>query len=172
MDEFNTRFIELSKAIPIFYAPTTPTILVYYIEALSGKMQYQIRDKEPATLVQAQEMEIKIDLNMQSSGESNLHGYSRSSTSLKINEPKDKDPLSAMNDAYEKQMMEMKREMKKNMEEAEQKHLAQLKEIQNRTYNYGKNSNSTSSKNISYQSKLAKKSSQPWTEASSSVRGC
>ena len=51
---------------------------------------------------------------------------------MKINEPKDKDPLSAIKDAYEKHMIEMKREMKKNMEEAEQKHLAQLKEIQNR----------------------------------------
>ena len=128
MDEFNTRFTELSKAIPTEYAPTKPTNLVYYIETLSGKMQYQIRDKEPAHLLQAQEMAIKIDLNMQSSSESNLHCYSRSSTPLKISEPKDKDPLSAMKDAYEKQMIEMK----KNMEETEQKHLAQLKEIQNR----------------------------------------
>ena len=69
---------------------------------------------------------------MQSSSEYNLHGYSRSSTPLKINEPKDNDPLSAIKDSYEIQMIEMKREMKKNMEEAEQKHLAQLKEIQNR----------------------------------------
>ena len=113
MDEFNTRFTELSKAIPTTYAPPAPSILVYYIEALSGKMQYQIRDKEPTNLLQAQEMAIKIDLNMQSSGESNLHGYPRSSTSLKINEPKDKDPLSAMKDAYEKQMLEIKKEMKK-----------------------------------------------------------
>ena len=102
MDEFNTRFTKLSKAIPTDYAPTAPTNLVYYIEALSGKMQYQIRDKEPTNLLQAQEMTIKIDLNMQSSGESNLHGYSRSSTPLKISEPKDKDPLSAMKDSYEK----------------------------------------------------------------------
>ena len=65
-------------------------------------------------------MAIKIDLNMQSFGESNLHGYSRSSIPLKISEPKDKDPLSAMKDAYEKQMMEME----KKMEEVEQKHLA------------------------------------------------
>ena len=68
---------------------------------------------------------------MQSSGESNLQGYSRSSTPLKISEPKDKDPLSAMKDAYEKQMTEIKREMKKNMEEAEQRHLAEIKEVQN-----------------------------------------
>ena len=105
----------MSNAIPTEYAPTKPTILVYYIEALSGKMQYQIRDKEPANLLQAQEMAIKIDLNMQSSGESNLHGYSRSSTPLKISEPKDKDPVSTMKDTYEKQM----KEMKKNIEEAE-----------------------------------------------------
>ena len=83
-------------------------------------------------MLQAQEMAVKINLHMQSSGESNLHGYSRSSTPLKINELKDKDPLSVMKDAYEKQMLEikneMKKEMKRNMEEAEQKHLAQLKE--------------------------------------------
>ena len=72
-------------------------------------MQYQITDKEPANLVQAQEMAIQIDLNMQSSSESNLQGYSRSSTPLKINDCKDKDHLSAMKDAYEKQMIEMKR---------------------------------------------------------------
>ena len=59
-------------------------------------------------MVQPQEMAIKIDLNMQSSDESNLQGYSRSSTPLKINEPRDKDSLLAMKDAYEKQMIEMK----------------------------------------------------------------
>ena len=53
MDEFNTRFTELSNAIPTAYKPLAPTILVYYIEALSGKMQYQIRDKEPTTLLRA-----------------------------------------------------------------------------------------------------------------------
>ena len=136
MDEFNQRFTKLSNAIPATYKPPAPSILHYYIEALSGKMQYQIRDKEPTTLLWAQEMAIKIDLNMQSSGESNIHGYSRSSTALNINKPKDKYPLSIMKDAYEKQMLEiknkMKKEMKRNMEEAEQKHLAQLKEIQNR----------------------------------------
>ena len=56
MDKFNTRFTKLSKAIPTAYAPTTPTILVYYVEALGSKMQYHIRDKEPANLLQAQEM--------------------------------------------------------------------------------------------------------------------
>ena len=64
-------------------------------------MQYQIRDKEPTTLLNAQEMAVKIDRNMQFSSESNLLGYSRSSTPLKSNEHKE-------GDSYKKQMMEMK----------------------------------------------------------------
>ena len=121
MDEFNQRFTELSNAIPATYKPPAPSILVYYIEALSGKMQYQIRDKEPTTLLQAQELAVKIDRNMQSSGESNLPGYSRSSTHLKSNEHKEEDP-------YQKQLMEMK----ERLERMEDKHLAQMKEMQNK----------------------------------------
>ena len=91
MDEFNQRFTELSNAIPATYKPPAPSILLYYIEALSGKMQYQIKDKELATLLNAQEMEVKINRNMQSSGESNLPGYSKSSTLLMSNEHKEED---------------------------------------------------------------------------------
>ena len=64
MDEFNQRFTELSNTIPATYKPPAPSILLYYIEALSGKMQYQIRDKDPTTLLNTQEMEAKIDKNM------------------------------------------------------------------------------------------------------------
>ena len=78
MDEFNDRFTELTNSIP------AASILDFYIEALSGKIQYQIRDKEPTTLLEAQGLAIKIDKNMQSSGESNIQGYSRSSTPLKL----------------------------------------------------------------------------------------
>ena len=42
---------------------------------------------EPTTLLQAQELAVKIDRNMQSSGEFNLPGYSRSSTPLKEEDP-------------------------------------------------------------------------------------
>ena len=59
MDEFNQRFTELSNDIPAIYKPPAPSILLYYIEALSGKMQYQIRDKEPTTLLNAQEWQSK-----------------------------------------------------------------------------------------------------------------
>ena len=83
MDDFNQRFTKLSNAIPTTYKPPTPSILTYYIEELSGKMQYHIRDKEPTTLLNAQELEVKIDQNMYPSGESNLPSYSRSSTTSK-----------------------------------------------------------------------------------------
>ena len=46
MDEFNNRFTELSNSIPATYAPPAASTLDYYIEASSGKIQYQIRDKE------------------------------------------------------------------------------------------------------------------------------
>ena len=72
MDEFNNRFTELSNSIPATYAPPAASILDFYIEAFSGKIQYQIRDKEPTTLLEAQGLAIKIDKNMQSSGESNI----------------------------------------------------------------------------------------------------
>ena len=64
MDEFNQRFIELSNTIPTTYKAPAPLILIYYIEALSGKMQYQIKEKEPTTLLNAQELAVKIDRNM------------------------------------------------------------------------------------------------------------
>ena len=127
MDEFNERLTELWNSIPATYKPSTPSILLYYIEALSGKMQYQIRDKKPSTFLNAQEMVVKIDRNMQSLGESNLPGYSRPSAPLKSNEHKEEDP-------YKKQLMKMKERLEKmegkhlaQIERMEDKHLAQMK---------------------------------------------
>ena len=125
MDEFNNRFTELSNSIPATHAPPAASTLDYYIEALSGKIQYQIRDKEPTTLLQAQNLAIKIDKNMHSSGESNIQGYSRSSTPLKTVEPKGKE---SSNEAYEKKLMDLT----EKMQDMERKHLAQIKEVQNR----------------------------------------
>ena len=124
MDEFNDRFIELSNSIPATYAPPTASTSDYYIEALSGKIQYEMRDKKPTTFLETQCLAIKIDKNMQFSGESNLPGYSRPSTPLKEEDP------------YKKQMMEMKERLEKmegkhlaQIERMEDKHLAQMKEI-------------------------------------------
>ena len=46
------------------FKPPNKSILVYYIEALSGEMRYQLRDKEPVDLKDAQALAIKIDANM------------------------------------------------------------------------------------------------------------
>ena len=62
---------------------------------------------------------------MQSSIESNIQGYPRSSTPLKTVEPKGKEPSK---EAYEKKLMDLTEKMQ-NME---RKHLAQIKEVQNR----------------------------------------
>ena len=77
MDEFNKKFSDLKNAIHTDYKPTVQSILVYYIEALSGEMQYQLRDKDPTTLLIAQEMVVKMDSNKQSFGKSNILGYTR-----------------------------------------------------------------------------------------------
>ena len=53
MDEFNKKFTDLTNAIHTDYKPTAQSILVYYIESLSGEMQYQFRDKDPTTLLMA-----------------------------------------------------------------------------------------------------------------------
>ena len=66
-------------------------------------------------------MGVKIDRNMQSSSESNLPCYSKSSTLLKSNEHKEED-------SYRKQMMEIKERLGR----MEDKHLAQMKEMQNK----------------------------------------
>ena len=62
--------------IKILILPPDASILIYYIEAFEGEMRYQLRDKEPRTLNGAMETVEKIDKNMQSSGKSNLPGFS------------------------------------------------------------------------------------------------
>ena len=71
-------------------------------------------------MLQAQNLAIKIDKNMQS--ESNIQGYSRSSTPLKTVEPKGKEPS---NEAYEKKLMDLT----EKMQDMERKYLAQIKEV-------------------------------------------
>ena len=107
MDEFNKKFMYLTKAIHTNYKPTAQSIIVYYIEALSGEMQYQLRDKDPTTFLIAQEMAVKIDRNMQSSGKSNIPGYTRALIHPKQQEIKAKDSTSHMQETYDKKIKEM-----------------------------------------------------------------
>ena len=87
MDEFNKRFNDIVKILPTGIKPQEPSLLIYYIQAFEGEMKYQIRDKEPTDLKDAQEKAIKIDKNMQAAGKSNIPGFSRGSSS-KANEVK------------------------------------------------------------------------------------
>jgi len=78
--------------------PPDSSILTYYIEAFGGEMIYQLRDKEPTNLKVAQETTNNIDKSMKASGKSNLHGFTRGSSSRQSDSkekalvPDNKDP--------------------------------------------------------------------------------
>ena len=75
MEEFNKTFRDLIASMDDEFKPPDKSILVYYIEALSGEMRYQLRDKEPTNLKASQALAIKTDANMQASGKSNFSGF-------------------------------------------------------------------------------------------------
>ena len=80
MEEFNKKFRDLIASMDDEFKPPEKSIMIYCIEALSGEMRYQLRDKEPADLKFAQALAIKIDENMQASGKSNMRGFTREET--------------------------------------------------------------------------------------------
>jgi hypothetical protein len=89
MAEFNKIFIDMVKSLPQIIKPPDASILIHYMEAFECEIRYQLREKEPTTLKDAQKYAIKIDKNMQDARKSNIHGFSRE-TSSKINEEKKK----------------------------------------------------------------------------------
>ena len=80
MDEFNTKFRRIVSDLHNDIKPNDVAILIYYIEAFTGDLRNQLRDKEPDDLKTAQELAEKIEKNMQSSGKSNIPGYTRGNT--------------------------------------------------------------------------------------------
>ena len=50
MDEFNTKFRCVVVDLPNEIKPKDASILIYYIEAFTGDLRYQLRDKESANL--------------------------------------------------------------------------------------------------------------------------
>jgi hypothetical protein len=60
------------------------------MEAFEGEIRYQLRDKEPTTLRDAQKFAIRIDKNMQDARKSNIPGFSRGTSSKTIEEKKKK----------------------------------------------------------------------------------
>ena len=101
-------------------------------------MRYQLRDKEPDTLNKAQEMAIKMDLNMQASRKSNIPGFTRAFVPPKPHEPKAKDPSQEVYDRKIKKLNE-------KIETMQNDYVDQLKNMQNRmiimerSYNRQKN---------------------------------
>ena len=77
MDEFNTKFRRVVADLPRDIKPSDASILISYIEAFTGDLRYQLRDKDPVDLKTAQDLAEKIERNMQSSGKSNIPGYTR-----------------------------------------------------------------------------------------------
>ena len=81
MDEFNTKFRRVVADLPKGIKPKDDSILISYIEAFIGDLRYQLRDKESIDLKTAYELAKKIEKNMQSSGKSDIPGYTRGNTS-------------------------------------------------------------------------------------------
>ena len=79
VEGFNRRFNELVKSLPQDVKPPEKAILIFYIQAFEGEMRYQLKDKEPTNVREAQDKAIKIDKNMQDSGKSNVLGFSEGS---------------------------------------------------------------------------------------------
>ena len=71
-DEFNTKFRRVVVGLHDDIKPNNSSILIYYIESVTGDLRYQLRDKEHVDLRAAQIIAEKIETNMQSFGKSNI----------------------------------------------------------------------------------------------------
>ena len=124
MIEFNKRFNDLVSGMHKDIKHSEASTLIYYVEAFSGDFDYELKDKEPTSLANAQSMAIKIERNMQASRKSNLHGFTRGNSS-KQSEPKEKsDSKTSAKDLF-KELVEMIKTMELN-------HAAQMNAMQNR----------------------------------------
>ena len=131
MDEFNTKFRRNVSDLHKNIKPNDAAILIYYIEAFTGDLRYQLRDKELVYLKTAQELAEKIEKNMQSSSKSNIPGYTRGNSSYnkeskgKAVESEDKE---ASKDPM-KEMAEMMKTLVTNQNQQMANHAAQLNHI-------------------------------------------
>jgi ribonuclease HI len=125
VEEFNTKFNSLVKSLHANILPSDAAILIYYMEAFEGEMRYALRDKDPQNLKAAQATAIKIDKNMQDARKSNIHGFTRGSSS-KVNEEKKKkvEGQESSNDGI-KELTQLIKQMEIN-------HANQINALQNR----------------------------------------
>lgn len=57
-------FEKVFKDIPDHLEPTNAQILDNFIESVGGHLTYQLRDKKPKTLVEAKEIVIEVEQNL------------------------------------------------------------------------------------------------------------
>ena len=113
MVQFNKRFNDLVNSMHKDIKPSEASTLIYYIEAFSGDIDYELKDKEPTSLASAQSMAIKIERNVQASGKSNILGFTRGSTS-KHSKPKEKTESKVSSSDPFKELVEMIKAMEMN----------------------------------------------------------
>ena len=65
--EFHSRFETLLQKIPVNHHPTNSFLLYIYTKAFTGQLGYLLRDKNPQTIQEAQELATKIEDNLHSS---------------------------------------------------------------------------------------------------------
>jgi hypothetical protein len=65
--EFHSRFATLLQKIPLSHHPTHSFLLFIYTKAFNGQLGYLLRDKNPQTIQEAQEIATRIEDNLLSS---------------------------------------------------------------------------------------------------------
>jgi hypothetical protein len=123
--EFNEKFSNLVKNLHQDVKPPAAAILIYYIEAFEGEMRYALRDKDPQTLSEAQEMAVRIEKNMLEARKSNIPGFNRGSSS-KVNEDKKK------RDEGQTSSSDGIKELTELIKQLDMKHDNQINALQNR----------------------------------------
>jgi hypothetical protein len=65
--EFHNKFETLLQKIPMSHHPSPSFLLFIYTKALTGQLGYLLRDKNPQTIQEAQEVATRIEDNLSSS---------------------------------------------------------------------------------------------------------
>lgn len=126
--EFNKKFKTIVSNIHADFKPPDKSILVYYMEALSGELKFMLRDKDFETLKAAQDLAVKIDENMQSSGKSNLLAFTRGMHVV----PKHQDKGKAVETEARDSSKDAMKEMVDTIKTLVANHTAQMTAMQNR----------------------------------------
>lgn len=66
--EFNARFIKVLNKIPCDMEPSDAMSLAFYLKAFDPKFGYELRTREPKTLMDAFKATISIENNRRATG--------------------------------------------------------------------------------------------------------